>query len=71
MSKMKEVYQEQIDNDDYYFPPDVEYTMTYQGRYGKFIPSLINWFNKKYCDPRRFRTKYFQHVKADDVECPF
>ena len=71
MGKVKEYYQEQIDNDDYYFEPDVEYSMTYAGKYGKFIPRLINWFNKKYADPRRFRTKYFQYIKAEKEECPF
>ena len=68
MSRMKEVYQEQIDNDDYYFPPDVEYTMLYQGKYGKFIPRLINWFNKKYAKVKKAKAIY---IKAKKVECPF
>ena len=71
MGKVKEYYQEQIDNDDYYFEPDVEYHMTYADKYGKWIPKLISWFNKKYCNPKNYRTKYFQYVKTKKEEIPF
>ena len=68
MGKVKEYYQEQIDNDDYYFEPDVEYYMTYAGKYGKWIPKLINWFNKKFASPKNPKPVY---IKRKDMEIPF
>ena len=44
MGKVKEYYQEQINNGSYYESPEIEYYMTYGGRYGRWIPSLINWY---------------------------
>ena len=68
MGKVKEYYKEQIDNDDYYFPPDVEYHMTYGGKYGRWIPKIYNWFNKKYASPKNAKPVY---IKAEKVEYPF
>ena len=67
MGKMKEYYQEQIDNYDYYFEPEVEYYMTYAGKYGKWIPKIWNWFDKKYAKAKSIK----HYIKAEKVECPF
>ena len=72
MGKIKEYYQEQIDNDDYYFEPEVEYHMTYAGRYGKYIPKIWNWFEKKYCVAQLMKNyKQPRYIKAEREECPF
>ena len=72
MGKVKEYYQEQIDNDDYYFEPEVEYHMTYAGRYGKYIPKIWNWFEKKF-NVKQLMDNYKQprYIKAEREECPF
>ena len=72
MGKVKEYYQEQIDNDDYYFEPEVEYYMTYAGRYGKWIPKIWNWFEKKYCVAQLMANhRKPKIIKAVREECPF
>ena len=72
MGKVKEYYQEQIDNDDYYFEPEVEYHMTYAGKYGKWIPKIWNWFEKKYCVAQLIANhRNPKIIKAVREECPF
>ena len=65
MSKIKEYYRN-IQEDD----PSIEYHMTYQYQ-GKWTPSIESWYNKKYANPKDYRTKYFQYIKAEKVELPF
>ena len=72
MGKVKEYYQEQIDNDDYYFEPEVEYHMTYAGKYGKWIPKIWDWFEKKYCVAQLMANhRKPKIIKAVREECPF
>ena len=70
MGKVKEYYQKQIDNDDYYFEPEVEYHTIYQ-YIGKWTPTIENWYNKKYANPKDYKPKWCQYIKAEKVECPF
>ena len=65
MSKIKEYYRS-VQEDD----PSIEYHMTYQYQ-GKWTPSIESWYNKKYANPKDYRTEYFQYVKAEKVELPF
>ena len=65
MSKIKEYYRS-VQEDD----PSIEYHMTYQYQ-GKWTPSIESWYNKKYANPKDYRTKYFQYIKAEKVELPF
>ena len=50
--------------------PSIEYHMRYPQK-SRWTPSIEKWFNKKYCDPKNYRTEYFQYIKAEKVECPF
>ena len=65
MGKVKEYYQEQINNGSYYEWPEIEYYMTYGGRYGRWIPSLINWYNKMFMKVKAIKVKKVEPKKID------
>ena len=65
MGKVKEYYQEQINNGSYYESPEIEYYMKYSGKYGRWIPSLINWYNKMFMKVNAIKVKKVEPKKID------
>ena len=69
MSKMAELHYEreqEIQEDC----PYIEYYMKYPEK-TRFTPTIENWYNKKYANPKNYKPKWCQYVKAEEVECPF
>ena len=62
MSKMAELaYQlDQMQED----LPEIEYYSKYD-YIGKWTPTLENWYNKKYANPRDYKPKFCQYVGFD------
>ena len=69
MSKMAELHyeREQEMQEDC---PYIEYHMRYPEK-TRFTPTIENWYNKKYANPKNYKPKWCQYVKAEKVECPF
>ena len=65
MSKMKEYYNTLKEDD-----PSIEYHMKYPEK-KKYTPRIDTWYNKRYANPKNYKTGYIQHIKAKKVECPF
>ena len=69
MSKMSELHykREQEMQEDL---SEIEYYSKYD-YIGKWTPTLENWYNKLYANPKNYKPKWCQYVKAEKVECPF
>lgn len=69
MSKMAELAY-QLEQDVQEDSPEIEYYMTYQ-YIGKWTPTLENWYNKKYANPRDYKPKWCEYVgfnnKVEDL----
>ena len=65
MGKIKQCYQEQIDNNDYYFEPEVKYYMTYAGRFSRWTPRLNTWFNKLFSSKKKRKPQYIKMKKTE------
>ena len=64
MSKMAELaykLDEDIQQDD----PEIEYYMVHE-YIGKWTPTLENWYNKKYANPRDYKPKWCEYVGFDN-----
>ena len=70
MSKMAELHyeREQEMQEDC---PEIEYYSIYD-YFGKWTPTLENWYNKKYANPKNHKPKFYQYVGFDkEVRLPF
>ena len=64
MSKMAELAY-QLDQDMQQDDPEIEYYMVHE-YIGKWTPTLENWYNKKYANPRDYKPKWCQYVGFDN-----
>ena len=69
MSKMAELAY-QLEQDVQEESHEIEYFMNYQ-YIGKWTPTLENWYNKKYANPRDYKPKWCEYVgfnnKVEDL----
>ncbi len=64
MSKMAELAYK-LDQDMQQDDPEIEYYMVPE-YIGKWTPTLENWYNKKYANPRDYKPKWCQYVGFDN-----
>ena len=64
MSKMAELAYK-LDQDMQQDDPEIEYYMVHE-YIGKWTPTLENWYNKKYANPRDYKPKWCQYVGFDN-----
>jgi len=66
MSKMSEYHYNKPQEDD----PSIEYHMLYPEK-KHYTPRIDTWYNKKYANPKNYKPKWCQYVKAEKVRLPF
>ena len=64
MCKMAELAYK-LDEDMQQDDPEIEYYMVHE-YIGKWTPTLENWYNKKYANPRHYKPKWCQYVGFDN-----